>query len=1014
MIIFNTIRSVMILGKRRKKIKKLATRFSLINLNFIVFILILTVVVCAYMIYNIADAAAMDFARSYTMESVDILGSHINSAVRIANLASTSETVREWFADENDSEKKAAAHAKLMLYADMLDDNRLNFAITDSLNLYMVDGGSSLNDFTPFGKLDSVESYNNWFFGALNSTFDFTMDIGRRQDTEDLRVWINHKVVNDGHVVGVFSTSLEFDEIFYELFELYTNHAAKGFIIDYRGIVQIDSTMTSHYEFNGGRTHILSIFDDINIVSLINDGFLRNPSIYYGRRTEPEIIRMPGGDSRYLSIAQIPNTNWLAITFFDTTALFDIMSIIPPVGAVVLALILYFVISSMLVRRMLFKPLSKLSNSVDGSIHNEKEIYGTKRKDEIGELARTIREAWQRLSTMAIELKAAADDAEAANLSKSAFLANMSHEIRTPMNVILGVTEILMQDEQLNANSHEELITIYNSGDMLLNIINDILDLSKIEAGKLEMINSGYDIASLIHDSVVLNMMRVGSKPIEFNLNVDEKIPATLIGDELRIKQILGNLLSNAFKYTAQGSVDLSFAGETAEAEDLYTLIISVTDTGQGMTKDEVNLLFDEYSRFINKANHYTEGTGLGMSITRNLVRLMSGTITVESEPEKGSVFTVRLQQGMTDARAIGRDLAESLQDFRQSGVRQMKKFSIVYEHMPYGKVLVVDDVESNLFVARGLMAPYGLMVDTVTSGYKAIEKINAGNEYDIIFMDHMMPKLDGLETTEIIRNSGYSAPIVALSANAVVGQADIFLANGFDDFIPKPVDVRLLNSMLKKFVRDKQSSEVIEAARQERSEMDMNTPEYSGQLSISPQLAEFFVKDALNAIEQLRMIKDKHGNYDDEDIKLFTTTVHAMKNALMNVGEMRLSAYIGKTEQAGWKNDIDTIHEETPTIIVKLQEVAEKYKPLEKETDDYSNVDYTYLQEQIIAIRKACDAYDKKTAKEIIIELRLKIWPSKIKELLSIVAEQLLSGDVDLVSGSIDKIVELIPGDIE
>ena len=994
--------------------KKLATRFSLIDVCFISLILILTIAVCATMVYSITGAAAMDYARTYTMEAVDIMGSHINNVVLVARQASGTEEVIEWFADEDDPEKKDSAHRIIKLFADMLQDGTMSFAITDSLNVYTIDSDSPDDLFKSLEGLDPYQAYDDWFFEASRSLFDFTMHIGRHQESDDLRVWINHKVVKDGNVVGIFSAAAEFDEIFYELFELYDAHAARGYIIDYRGIIQIDSTMTDPDAFNGGRTHILTAYTDVNFVSIINNKFLRNPSIFYGRRTEPEVIRLPVGDSNYLSIAPIPNTNWLAITFFNTSSLVDIMSIIPPIGAVVLALIIYAVLNSLLIRRLLFKPLGDLTGSVAGSIYDENEIYGVDRNDEIGELARTTKEAWSRLNDMAAELKAAAEAAEVANLSKSAFLANMSHEIRTPMNVILGVTEILMQDEKLSKTAYDELITIYNSGDMLLSIINDILDLSKIEAGKLEMVNAGYDIASLVHDTVVLNMMRSGSKPIEFNLSVDERLPAALVGDELRIKQILGNLLSNAFKYTAKGNVDLSFSIDDTEDKNQLNLIITVSDTGQGMTEDEVNALFDEYSRFVKKSSRYTEGTGLGMSITRNLVRLMNGKISVESEPDHGSVFTVCLPQGKTGAKAIGSDLARSLQDFRMSGVRQIKKLSIIYEPMPYGTILVVDDVESNLFVARGLMVPYDLTIETVTSGYLAIDKIEAGNVYDIIFMDHMMPRLDGIETTEILRNMGYTAPIVALSANAVVGQADTFLTNGFDDFIPKPVDVRQLNTILKKYVRDKQSPEVIEAVRRQYNERSIFAADYTQYTPLSTQLVEFFLKDTINAINQLQTIKSKHGNYDNEDIKLFTTTVHAMKNALANVGEAKLSAYVEEMEQAGWNNETDTIHEETPSIITKLQAIVEKFKPIESFNEDEAKPEYDYLKTQISAFRDACEKFDKKTAKTIIIDLRLHSWPVKIKELLSKVAEQLLSGDMDLALTSADKIVRLIPDDIE
>ena len=332
--------------------------------------------------------------------------------------------------------------------------------------------------------------------------------------------------------------------------------------------------------------------------------------------------------------------------------------------------------------------------------------------------------------------------------------------------------------------------------------------------------------------------------------------------------------------------------------------------------------------------------------------------------------------------------------------------------NMPYGKVLVVDDVESNLFIARDLMVAYKLTVETVTSGSRAIDKIEAGNVYDIIFMDHLMPKPDGIEATQIIRSFGYTAPIIALSANAAAGQAIIFLANGFDGFMQKPIDVRQLNSILKKYILDKQPSEAIDTLMQENVDGKIQPLNYGSHASVSPQLVEFFLKDAMKAIRHLQIVKGKHGNYDDEDIKLFTTTVHAMKSAFMNIGEMRLSAYAEEMEQAGWKNDTDTIHVELPVIINKLHTIIEKYKPLEVPEEDDSGSDYSYLEEQINAFKDACETFDKKAAKEIIIELKSFKWSLKIKELLGIISEQLLSGDIALALGSADKIISLVPRD--
>ena len=269
-------------------------------------------------------------------------------------------------------------------------------------------------------------------------------------------------------------------------------------------------------------------------------------------------------------------------------------------------------------------------------------------------------------------------EAEAASRAKSAFLSTMSHEIRTPMNAILGITEIQLQNDALDRDVKEALDKIYTSGDMLLGIINDILDLSKIEAGKLQLVITKYEIASFISDTAQLNMMRIGSKPIEFELYVDENLPVFMMGDELRVKQILNNILSNAFKYTSEGLVKLSVTSEASDdQDDIITLIVSVSDTGQGMTKEQVDKLFDEYSRFNMEANRSTEGTGLGMSITRNLIRLMGGDVLVESEPGKGSTFTVRLPQGKIDSEVLGREMTENLHQFRTSSMMQMKRVQI-------------------------------------------------------------------------------------------------------------------------------------------------------------------------------------------------------------------------------------------------------------------------------------------------------------------------------------------------
>jgi signal transduction histidine kinase/CheY-like chemotaxis protein len=427
-----------------------------------------------------------------------------------------------------------------------------------------------------------------------------------------------------------------------------------------------------------------------------------------------------------------------------------------------------------------------------------------------------------RFSVDITELFTAKEEAVTANRVKSDFLARMSHEIRSPMNVILGITEMQLEKGGLTPDIAEALDKVHDSGYLLLNIINDILDLSKIESGKMELTPVTYELASVINSTVQLNVMRFENKPIQFILKVDENIPAALFGDDLRIKQILNNIISNAFKYTESGEVEMSVSAEVPGPNNPVTLIIRVRDTGRGMNQEQINRLFEDYSRFNLESNRQIEGTGLGMSITKHFIDMMSGEITVKSEPGKGSEFTLQIPQGYVNSTVLGKEGTNNLQQSCVGKKAMQKKANrITREYMPYGKVLVVDDMEPNLYVAKGLLAPYGVSMETASSGREAIEKIKDGQIYDVIFMDHYMPEMDGMEAVTIIRDLGYKKPIIALTANALVGQAKVFLENGFDGFISKPIDTRQIDSTLNKLIRDQYPEETVKAARQIKSKME-------------------------------------------------------------------------------------------------------------------------------------------------------------------------------------------------
>jgi CheY-like chemotaxis protein/anti-sigma regulatory factor (Ser/Thr protein kinase)/HPt (histidine-containing phosphotransfer) domain-containing protein len=548
------------------------------------------------------------------------------------------------------------------------------------------------------------------------------------------------------------------------------------------------------------------------------------------------------------------------------------------------------------------------------------------------------------------------------------------------MNAIIGITQIQLQNRDLPNEYMSALEKIYVSGNSLLGIINDILDMSKIETGKLEIIPINYDIPSLVNDAVQVNIVRIGSKPIEFIVDIDENLPSRFLGDELRLKQILNNLLSNAIKYTDEGYVKLSVTHSlSGEDVDLHFI---VEDTGQGMKPEDCERLFTEYTRFNFEANRATEGTGIGMNITKNLVEMMNGTIEVKSEYGKGSEFKITVKQETVKCEVIGPELSQQLRSFTFAGERQAANMLVLRELMPYGKVLIVDDVETNLYVAEGLMAPYKIKIETVASGFAALDKVKDGNSYDIIFMDHMMPKMDGIETTKRLREFGYKDVIIALTANALTGNDEMFKSNGFDDFIAKPIDIHHLNAILNKFVRDRHPDE----AKKYTTKI---TTDKSETVELDKKLMQVFRRDAEKAIITLRE------TLKNNDIKMFTTTAHAMKAALANVGEDETSKKAFVLEDAGLKGDVEYITANTESFIESLEALIVNLTPkTDRSSDDTAIADITedivFLNEQLDIVKTACEAYDDTSAYAALDLLMEKPWKPETVALLDEIRDTL------------------------
>jgi signal transduction histidine kinase/CheY-like chemotaxis protein len=383
--------------------------------------------------------------------------------------------------------------------------------------------------------------------------------------------------------------------------------------------------------------------------------------------------------------------------------------------------------------------------------------------------------------------------ADSANKAKSEFLARMSHDIRTPINAVLGMDEMILRESD-DKQTLEYAEQIKSAGGTLLVLVNDILDLSKIEEGRMEIVSSSYRIASLVAELSSLIKDRVADKGLAFEAVIDENIPCGLAGDDIRIKQCVMNLLTNAVKYTNTGSI--RFEVKCVKKDDrTATLLFSVKDTGIGMKKEDIDRLFEPFVRLDDAKNMRIEGTGLGLSIVYRLLRLMNSELCVKSEYGKGSDFYFVIDQKIEDAKPVGKVTREMLE---KTGKHERKRLFTA----PEARVLVVDDNAINLMVIKGLLKDTKIQVDTAGSGREAIDLFNKG-EYDCMFVDHMMPEMDGMETLAELKKSEKAAntAFIVLTANAITGAREMYLDAGFKDYLSKPVDPKALESMLLKYL---------------------------------------------------------------------------------------------------------------------------------------------------------------------------------------------------------------------
>ena len=492
--------------------------------------------------------------------------------------------------------------------------------------------------------------------------------------------------------------------------------------------------------------------------------------------------------------------------------------------------------------------------------------------------------------------------------TKTRFLAKMSHEIRTPMNVILGLTELQLQKKNITREVKETFMQIFRSSKLLIGIINDILDYSKVELGKMEIVPKPYDLREVIAASLQLNKMFLGEKNIKFVLEIDENQYVKLVGDKLRMQQVLNNLLSNAFKYTVEGTVSMKVVCYKVQGKAEVLLSFIIKDTGCGMSKEQQELLFkNDYIRFAPQKETFVEGTGLGISIAYQLATLMKGSLEVESELGAGSVFTFYVRQKIHSDERLGANHAEKLRrlDFVSDDAEGVA--SINYQSLSHASVLVVDDLSSNIVVIREMLSMYEINVTSLYSGAEALEIVKAGKDFDIIFMDYMMPDLNGIETMHKLRELGYKKPIIVLTADITNNNEKVFIKEGFDGFLSKPVDVSELDKCLLRFI----------PAVKENNEPK---PKYS------KRLLDSFVKDVAKGLKNVNELMPGIGK-NKESLEQYRINIHSLKSACANVGLMELSELAKGLEIAAIEKDTKELLAKTPAFLSMLGTTLDEYE---------------------------------------------------------------------------------------
>jgi two-component system, sensor histidine kinase and response regulator len=1063
-----------------------------VNKTFFIFscIFFFIIVLAAIMAYTISahqiNLSFIEQQLSIASETMRLrLATTVNSELALVLKMADTPVIQRYLMNPSDPELKSQADTELTLYQEHFE-NRVVFWISDADKIFYSTGS------VPY-VVNPDDPRNYWYNLTLYKTEKFNLNINYNPDLDQINLWVNVPVFVEADSVrkpiGMLGTGINLTN--------FSNFVASS----YR---EFDTHITS-YMFN--KYNEITSAVDYSLVEKkvrLDDllGVTGKELIMAAHELSGEESRSFIYDKKIYLLNSIPEMEWYLAVSYPMPGFLALNKAMNTVFFSMLALIFFlFIVINIFIAR--------LENAM--TEHN-------------------------------LQLLEANRKAESASHAKSDFLAKMSHEIRTPMNAITGMAELLLREE-LSGEALDYAQDIKQAGNNLVSIINDILDFSKIEAGKLEIIPINYLLSSLINDTVNIIRMRLMEKPLRFSTNIDGNIPNSLIGDEVRMRQILLNLLSNAIKYSDKGHVGLTITTDKRDDKQIW-LRIAVADTGKGIKQEDQARLFDEFVKVDIKKNQGIEGTGLGLAITKNLCTAMGGNISMESEYGKGSVFTALIPQGIGtetpfavveepekkkvliyDGRInyaksvrwtlenmkVPHTMVTNQDDFALAlcqeewfyvfssyglygkikplmeqndtafcggkkpplalmiewgteayipGVRfisipvqslsianvlngradnkgYIKSSGIIRFTFPGARLLVVDDLATNLKVVEGLLAPYQASVETCLNGLQAIELVKR-NEYDIVFMDHMMPEMDGIEATAIIRElemrneelgiKKKQIPIIALTANAVVGMREMFLKNGFNDFLSKPIDVSKLDEILDRWIPKEKREEGIGSGVHGSGSRDTRYPVIQnpgpqtpipiipgvdtakgiamtgGTVASYTKVLSLFCKDIEERLPILQKVTEA------DSLNALITHVHALKSASASIGAQEISSIAAGLEAVGKAGDAAFVRENLPGFAKQLAELARNIRDaLEQNKPEYHNFPQSPApipQSLFHELHDALKSQKISEIKRILNTLNQQTQDSKLREILEQISDQVLITEFDNAVKIVEKLI--------